>query len=133
MLYPLPLLAYTLTVLMSITSLRAYEVNYTITRQDQDKQALTITFTLKPGEILYKESFYPTVNNAHVTLSQPTTDAQAITFFDEAYNHNKEGYKDTVTFLLQAQKERDAQVPEAQVHLHFATTAVKQPQQKLYP
>lgn len=122
---------FRLLVLMTIinTTLYPYTIKHKIEKIDANTEDIKVTLDLKPNEILYKDSFYPTVNDNAIKLSQVTSDKAPSTFFDESYNANKEGYKNSITFSFQAKKEPTADGANAIVHSHFSINNIKQPQE----
>lgn len=113
----------------SFTAL-SYEVKETLKELSPTTQEITLTFTLKPNEYLYKESLIPSVSIPDVTLSPLKTTSEALSFFDETYKKQKEGYTGTVKFSTTATIKPDAQQPQALVHTHFMVSSDKQPQEK---
>lgn len=111
----------------------SYNVTHTIKKIDANKLNIEVTFTLKPKEFLYKQGFMTSVNNPDIKLSNPEPSSKPIQFFDETSKKEKEGYKDTVTFVLQAQKEPKETISDALAHIHFSVTSLSAPQEKIIP
>ena len=123
---------FSLLMLACITlPLMGYEFSSTIKKIDANKATIALTFTLKPGEYLYKESLNISVNNPHIKLSAPQPSIKAAPFFDEASKKEKEGYKGTVTFLIIADKDPQMEVQDALLHTHFSISTTGEPQEKM--
>lgn len=116
---------------LSISSLLyGYVVTETLKELSATTKEITLTFVLKPQEYLYKESLIPSVNTPDVTLSPLKSTSQPVSFFDEAYKKNKEGYTGNVTFTTIATLRKDAQQPKALMHTHFMVSSDKEPKEK---
>ncbi len=123
---------YTLAlVCIASINIFGYEFSHTIKKIDQNKALISLTFALKPGEYLYKESLITSVNSPHIKLSAPEPSAKAVSFFDESAKKEKEGYKDTVSFTFTAQKAAQADVTNAVIHTHFTLNTVPESQEKI--
>ncbi len=119
-----------LSLVLSSTPLLSYEVQQTHKKLSDTEQEIQLTFILGDQEYLYKEFLLPSVNNPDVTLSPFTTTTKSVTFFDEGYQKQKEGYTGTVTFTGKATIKSDALLPKALVHTHFMVTSDKQPHEE---
>ena len=127
-------LYYTLALAcMAVMNSFGYEFTHTTKKIDQNKAVITLTFALKPNEYIYKESLMTSVNSPGIKLSAPEPSAKAVSFFDESSKKEKEGYKDTVTFTLTAQKIGQADVKNAAIHTHFSVNTVTEPQERIIP
>ncbi len=121
---------FSLILVSSFFTALSYEVKEALKELSPTTQEITLTFTLKPNEYLYKESLIPSVSIPDVTLSPLKTSSKVVSFFDETYKKQKEGYTGTVTFSTIATIKPDAQQPQALVHIHFLVSSDKQPQEK---
>ncbi len=124
-----------LKVLVLIISipLFGYEVSHAVKDIDARTRQVALTFTLTPGEYLYKESLHLTVNNPHVTLSPFVPSAEAQSFFDKASNRQRDGYTGTVTLSAKAEKEASREASDALIHAHFLVSSTKEPQETIVP
>ncbi len=107
-----------------------YEITHRVQKLDQNTQSVALTFTLKPGEYLYKESIIASINNPHIILTPSSPSSQAVTFFDEQLKKEREGYKNSVTFTFTAKKAPEETIHQADFHMHFAVTTTTEPQEK---
>ncbi len=119
-----------LALLLIPTLASAYEVQQSLKQLSDTEQEITLTFTLSENEYLYKESVHPSVSNPDVTLSPFSTAAQSVSFFDEAYQKQKEGYTGTVTFTGKATIKPEAKISKALLHTHFMVTSDQQPHEE---
>lgn len=119
-----------LSFISTLNTLYGYEVKETLKEISPHTQEITLTFTLKPQEYLYKESITPSVNNPDVTLSSFKANREPVSFFDETYKKQKDGYTGVVTFTTIATIKDKASHPEALVHTHFMVSSDKQPKEK---
>jgi thiol:disulfide interchange protein len=123
-----------LLALVSVCSfVQGYEYKYTTEKIDNTHQRISVHITLQPEEYLYKDSFLPTINTPDVKLSPVKVEGQAVTFFDKGFKANKEGYKNTVSFSFDAQRDSTKEVSDALVHTHFSVSSSGQPQEKAIP
>lgn len=96
-------------------------------------QKIEITFKLDTNEVLIKDSIQVSVNNPHIHITKPHTNTQAVSYFDPIFKDTKEGYKNTVTFVLEAQKDTNALIQPAMVHMSFTVSPSLQTQEQLIP
>lgn len=110
-----------------------YEFKSSEKKISQNKAQVELSFKLKPGEYLYKESIITSVNNPHIKLSTLQPSVSASSFFDQVSKKQKDGYKDNITFSLTAEKDSAITVKEALIHIHFSINTTQEPQERIIP
>ena len=129
---------YFLLMCLTTANLAGYQFTSYVIKVNKDTEKIALTFALKPGEHLYKESLVTSVNSPFIKLSQPVASVKPTPFFDETTKKERDGYKDTVTFTMTAKREKapggqQEPVTAARVHVQFALNNVAEPQEKDIP
>ena len=122
-----------LPLLLLTTTLLGYTLETTHKDQSSTTQEVTLTFTLGENEDLYKEGLLPSVSTNHVTLSPLKSSQEPITFFDEIYKKDMQGYAGTPSFTLTATRSPELTSSDVVIHLHYRISGEKQPQEKIIP
>ncbi len=104
------------------------ELTHTSKKVNDKMQQISLQFTLKPGEYLYKESLVITANNPAVRLTPALPSVQPVSFFDTTSKKQRLGYKDAVAFSLTAEKQGTAPLEKAQLHTQYRTNTNAGPQ-----
>ena len=122
----------TLFFLFLSNALCGSEVSHTVKKLDDKTQQISVQFTLKPGEYLYKESLVITANNPAVTLTLPVPSVEPVSFFDTTSKKQRLGYKDAVTFSLTAEKQGLKPLEKAELHTQYLLSTSSEPQHKSF-
>lgn len=120
-----------LPLLLLSSTLLGYELHHTTRHLSDNEQELTLTFKLDKNEYLYKESLLPSINTKEATLSPLTTSSPTLSFFDETYQKQKEGYTGTVIFKTTVTRQPNATQENLLVHTHFMVSSDTQPHEQI--
>lgn len=120
-----------LSLLFLFSPLYCYEVTQSTKQLSDTSRQINLTFTLADKEYLYTDSILPSVNNPDVTLTPLEANTQPVSFFDETFQKQKEGYTGTVTFSGRATLKPEAKEATALVHTHFMVSSDQQPKEVL--
>jgi thiol:disulfide interchange protein DsbD len=116
-----------------VCNVDGYTLKESLKELSPTSQQVSLIFTLQPQEYLYKESLIPSTSAPEVSITPLKTTSKTVSFFDETYKKQKEGYTGTVTFTTVATLQKDAPLSEALMHLHFMVSSTTKPQEKMVP
>ncbi|MCX5922527.1 MAG: hypothetical protein NTX86_04340 [Candidatus Dependentiae bacterium] len=106
-----------INVLCILPKLNAH-VQLNITPIHNNEQHITITFTLEPGDFVYKEYLTITADHPAITLSEWRSNSEAQAYYDTAFKETKKVYIQSFSITVTAKTE-NINLNDAQLHVSY--------------
>lgn len=114
-----------------VNSIMSYEIDFKTKRLDSNHVEVNANIKLNPNESLYSNSFKISSNSPNFIVTNPKSDKQPTTFFDNQYKAQKQGFKDNVTFTFIVEKKPESLQDQTILTVHLKTNDLDETAQEL--